>query len=203
VRIKMESKQELTKTKATKESKRVEPRLKVLYKEKIKDELMKKFNYKNVMMIPKLEKIVLSMGVGKAVQDKKKLETAVEDLTNIAGQRAVKSKAKKSIATFKIRQGMEIGCRVTLRRDRMYEFLDRLINVALPRVKDFRGVRVNGFDGRGNFSMGIQEHIIFPEINFDKIDEIKGLNINIVTTAKTDEEAKFLLECFNMPFIKK
>jgi len=199
----MESKQELTKTKATKESKRVEPRLKVLYKEKIKDELMKKFNYKNVMMIPKLEKIVLSMGVGKAVQDKKKLETAVEDLTNIAGQRAVKSKAKKSIATFKIRQGMEIGCRVTLRRDRMYEFLDRLINVALPRVKDFRGVRVNGFDGRGNFSMGIQEHIIFPEINFDKIDEIKGLNINIVTTAKTDEEAKFLLECFNMPFIKK
>ncbi|HOJ62872.1 MAG TPA: 50S ribosomal protein L5 [Spirochaetota bacterium] len=192
------------KTKETKkETKKVEPRLKVLYKEKIRDELMKKFNFKNVMMIPKIEKIVLSMGVGRAVQDKKKLETAVEDLTNIAGQRAVKTKAKKSIATFKIREGMDIGCMVTLRGDRMYEFLDRLINIALPRVKDFRGVKASGFDGRGNFSMGISEHIIFPEINFDKIDEIKGLNINIVTTARNDEEAKYLLQCFNMPFVKR
>ncbi len=190
-------------SKTKKEVKKDEPRLKKLYKEKIKDQLMKKFNFKNVMMIPKIEKIVLSMGVGRAIQDKKKLETAVEDLTNIAGQKAVKTRAKKSIATFKIREGMEIGCRVTLRGDRMYEFLDRLINVSLPRVKDFRGVKVSGFDGRGNFSMGITEHIIFPEINFDKIDEIKGLNINIITTAKNDEEAKFLLECFNMPFVKK
>lgn len=189
--------------KEEKEIKKIEPRLKKMYKEKIRDQLMQKFNFKNVMMIPRIEKIVLSMGVGKAVQDKKKLETAVEDLTNIAGQKAFKTKAKKSIATFKIREGMEIGCKVTLRGDRMYEFLDRLINIALPRVKDFRGVKSSGFDGKGNFSMGIKEHIIFPEINFDKIDEIKGLNINIVTTARKDEDAKFLLECFNMPFLKR
>ena len=181
----------------------MEPRLKTLYKEKIFNDLKKKFDFKNVMMVPKIDKVVLSMGVGKAVQDKKKLESAVTELTAIAGQKAVKTKAKTSIATFKIRTGMEIGCKVTLRGNSMYEFLDRLINVSLPRVKDFRGVKSSGFDGRGNFSMGIVEHLIFPEIDFDKIDEIKGLNINIVTTSRTDEEAKALLECFNMPFVKK
>jgi large subunit ribosomal protein L5 len=181
----------------------MEPRLKILYKEKIIDLLKKKYEYKNFMMIPKVEKIVLNMGVGKAVADKKKLESAVEELGLIAGQKAVKTKAKKSIATFKIRDGMEIGCMVTLRGSRMYEFLDRLVNVSLPRVKDFRGVKSTGFDGRGNFSMGIVEHLIFPEIDFDKIDEIKGLNITIVTSAKTDDEAKSLLEGFNMPFVKR
>ena len=155
------------------------------------------------MMVPKIEKIVLSMGVGKAVQDKKKLESALNELTSIAGQKAVKTKAKSSIATFKIRTGMDIGCKVTLRGNQMYEFLDKLINISLPRVKDFRGVKDSGFDGRGNFSMGIVEHLIFPEIDFDKIDEIKGLNISIVTTAKKDEEAKVLLEAFNMPFVKR
>ena len=179
----------------------MEPRLKTLYKTKIFNELKK--NYPNVMMVPKLSKITLSMGVGAAVQDKKKLETAADELTQIAGQKAVKTKAKKSIAGFKIREGMEIGCMVTLRGDRMYEFLDRLINVSLPRVKDFRGVKASGFDGRGNFSMGIKEHLIFPEVNFEKIDDIKGLNINFVTTAHTDEEAKKLLQMFNMPFVKR
>lgn len=181
----------------------MEPRLKTLYKEKIFNDLMKKFNFKNVMMAPKIEKVVLSMGVGKAVLDKKKLESAVSELTAIAGQKAVKTKAKTSIATFKIREGMEIGCKVTLRGDSMYEFLDRLINISLPRVKDFKGVKSTGFDGRGNFSMGVVEHLIFPEIDFDKIDEIRGLNINITTTARTDEEARALLECFNMPFVKR
>jgi large subunit ribosomal protein L5 len=181
----------------------MEPRLKQLYKDKIVPELKKKYNYKNTMIIPKLEKVVLNMGVGKATIDKKKLESAVEELTLIAGQKAVKTKSKKSIANFKIREGMEIGCFVTLRGSRMYEFLDRLINISLPRVKDFRGVKSSGFDGRGNFSMGITEEIIFPEIDFDKIDEIKGLNISMVTSAKTDEEAKSLLEGFNMPFTKR
>jgi large subunit ribosomal protein L5 len=181
----------------------MEPRLKTLYKEKISTELKQKFNYKNVMMIPKIDKICLNMGVGKATQDKKKIESAVDELTLIAGQKAVKTKAKKSIAAFKIRDGMEIGCMVTLRGKIMYEFLDRLINVSLPRVKDFKGVKSSGFDGRGNFSMGITEHLIFPEIDFDKIDEIKGLNITIVTTARNDEEAKSLLEGFNMPFSKR
>jgi large subunit ribosomal protein L5 len=179
----------------------MEPRLKTLYKTKIFNELKK--NYSNVMMVPKLSKITLSMGVGAAIQDKKKLETAADELTQIAGQRAVKTRAKKSIAGFKLREGMEIGCMVTLRGDRMYEFLDRLINVSLPRVKDFRGVKASGFDGRGNFSMGIKEHLIFPEVNFEKIDDIKGLNINFVTTAQTDEEAKKLLQMFNMPFVKR
>jgi len=181
----------------------MEPRLKQMYKDTVVKELQKKYEYKNVMDIPKIEKIVLSMGVGKAIQDKKKVETAVDDLTLIAGQKAVKTKSKKSIATFKLREGMEIGCMVTLRASRMYEFLDRLINISLPRVKDFKGVKATGFDGRGNFSMGIQEHLIFPEINFDKIDEIKGLNITIVTTAKNDDEAKTLLQLFNMPFVKR
>jgi len=179
----------------------MEPRLKTLYKTKIFNELKK--NYSNVMMVPKLSKITLSMGVGAAIQDKKKLETAADELTQIAGQRAVKTRAKTSIAGFKLREGMEIGCMVTLRGDRMYEFLDRLINVSLPRVKDFRGVKASGFDGRGNFSMGIKEHLIFPEVNFEKIDDIKGLNINFVTTAQTDEEAKKLLQMFNMPFVKR
>ncbi|HOS33798.1 MAG TPA: 50S ribosomal protein L5, partial [Spirochaetota bacterium] len=174
----------------------MEPRLKQMYKDTIVKELQKKYEYENVMDIPKIEKIVLSMGVGKAIQDKKKVETAADDLTLIAGQKAVKTKSKKSIAAFKLRDGMEIGCMVTLRASRMYEFLDRLINISLPRVKDFRGVKATGFDGRGNFSMGIQEHLIFPEINFDKIDEIKGLNITIVTTAKNDDEAKTLLQLF-------
>ncbi|HNZ26550.1 MAG TPA: 50S ribosomal protein L5 [Spirochaetota bacterium] len=181
----------------------MEPRLKQMYKDTIVKELQKKYEYENVMDIPKIEKIVLSMGVGKAIQDKKKVETAADDLTLIAGQKAVKTKSKKSIAAFKLRDGMEIGCMVTLRASRMYEFLDRLINISLPRVKDFRGVKATGFDGRGNFSMGIQEHLIFPEINFDKIDEIKGLNITIVTTAKNDDEAKTLLQLFNMPFVKR
>ncbi len=181
----------------------MEPRLKQMYKDTIVKELQKKYEYENVMDIPKIEKILLSMGVGKAIQDKKKVETAADDLTLIAGQKAVKTKSKKSIAAFKLRDGMEIGCMVTLRASRMYEFLDRLINISLPRVKDFRGVKATGFDGRGNFSMGIQEHLIFPEINFDKIDEIKGLNITIVTTAKNDDEAKTLLQLFNMPFVKR
>ncbi len=179
------------------------PRLKTLYKDKIYNGLKDKFKYKNVMMIPKLEKVVLSMGVGDAIQDKKKLENAVDELTLIAGQKAVKTKAKKSIASFKVREGMEIGCRVTLRGNMMYEFLDRLINITLPRVKDFRGVKATGFDGRGNFSLGITEHLIFPEIDLDKINTIKGLNITIVTTARTDEEAKALLEAFSMPLAKR
>ncbi len=178
----------------------MEPRLKTLYKTKIFNELKK--NYSNVMMVPKLSKITLSMGVGAAIQDKKKLETAAEELTQIAGQRAVKTRAKKSIAGFKLREGMEIGCMVTLRGDRMYEFLDRLINVAFPRIKDFRGIKATGFDGHGNFSVGITEQLIFPEIDFDKIVKIAGMNITIVTSANTDAEAKALLTKFNMPFRK-
>ena len=181
----------------------MEPRLKELYKSKGIDALKSKYNYKNVMMIPKLEKVIISMGLGSAVQDKKKIDNAINELTAIAGQRVVKTKAKKSIAQFKLREGMEIGCKVTLRGDRMYEFLDRLINLSLPSVKDFRGLKPTGFDGRGNYSMGIEEHLIFPEIDYDKIDEIKGMNITIVTTAKTDEEAKELLNIFSMPFRKR
>lgn len=179
------------------------PRLKEKYKKTVVDMMMKKFKYKNIMMVPKLAKIVLNMGVGDAIKDKKILDSAVEDLSMIAGLHAVKTKAKKSIATFKVREGMEIGCRVTLRGNRMYEFLDRLVSIALPRVKDFRGVRIKGFDGRGNFAFGIREHLIFPEINFDKIDTIKGLNIVFVTTARTDEESKYLLDSLNMPFEKR
>jgi len=173
------------------------------YNKKVKPELNKVYSYKNVMMIPKIEKIVINMGVGDAIQDKKKIDSAANDMTLIAGQKAIKTKAKKSIAGFKIRDGMEIGCKVTLRGSRMYEFLDRLINFALPSVKDFRGLKNTGFDGRGNYSLGIQEHLIFPEIDYDKIDEIRGMNITIVTTAKNDEEAKTLLELFDMPFRKK
>jgi large subunit ribosomal protein L5 len=179
------------------------PRLKKVYKDTSKDILTKKFNYKNVMMVPKIEKIVLNIGLGRAIQDKKKLDNAVKELTAIAGQKAIKTKAKKSIASFKLREGMEIGCKVTLRGNRMYEFLDRLINISLPSIKDFRGLKVSGFDGRGSYSLGIEEHLIFPEVSYEKIEDILGLNITIVTTAKTDEEAKELLNIFNMPFRKK
>lgn len=182
--------------------KNYEPRLKKLYREKISPEMFKEFGYKSTMQTPRLEKIVVSMGVGEALQNKKLLDAAIEDLTQITGQKAVKTKAKKSIANFKIRTGQEIGAKVTLRGAMMYEFLDRLINVALPRVKDFRGVNPNGFDGHGNYSLGITEQIIFPEIDFDKIERVAGLNVTIVTTANTDAEAKALLAKFGMPFRK-
>ncbi|MCL2801312.1 MAG: 50S ribosomal protein L5 [Treponema sp.] len=178
------------------------PRLKTIYKEQIAPELLKEFNYKSNMQIPKLSKIVVSMGVGEAIQNKKLLDAAVDTLTQITGQKAVKTKAKKSIANFKIRQGQEIGAKVTLRGKMMYEFFDRLVNVALPRVKDFHGVNQNAFDGHGNYSMGIQEQIIFPEIDFDKIEKVAGLNVVIATTAKTDAEAKAFLSKFGMPFRK-
>jgi len=178
------------------------PRLKKIYKESIAPEMFKEFGYKSTMQTPKVEKIVVSMGVGEALQNKKLLDAAIVDLTNITGQKAVKTKARKSIANFKIREGQEIGARVTLRGTIMYEFLDRLVNVALPRVKDFRGVNQNAFDGRGNYSLGITEQIIFPEIDFDKIERVTGLNIAIVTSAKTDAEGKALLAKFGMPFRK-
>ncbi len=176
------------------------PRLKAEYKGKIRAAMKTEFSYKNDMQIPRLDKIVLNMGVGEAVKDTKKVKQAAEELSQIAGQKAVITKAKKSIAGFRVREEMPLGCKVTLRGDRMYEFLDRLINVALPRVRDFRGVKGNSFDGRGNYAMGLKEHIVFPEINFDKVDEVLGMDIIICTTAKTDAEAKALLKHFNMPF---
>jgi large subunit ribosomal protein L5 len=179
-----------------------EPRLKKIYREQVAPELFKEFGYTSPMQTPRLEKIVVSMGVGEALQDKKLLDAAIDDLTLITGQKAVKTKARKSIANFKIRAGQEIGAKVTLRGAMMYEFLDRLVNAALPRVKDFRGVSQNAFDGHGNYSMGITEQIIFPEIDFDKIKRVAGLNIVIVTTAKTDAEAKAFLSKFGMPFRK-
>jgi large subunit ribosomal protein L5 len=179
-----------------------EPRLKKIYKEKIAPDLFKEFGYKSPMQTPKLEKIVVSMGVGEALQNKKLLDAAINDLTLITGQKAVKTKARKSIANFKIRTGQEIGAKVTLRGAMMYEFLDRLVNIALPRVKDFRGVNQNAFDGHGNYSLGITEQIIFPEIDFDKIERVAGLNVVIVTTARTDAEAKAFLARFGMPFRK-
>ncbi len=175
------------------------PRLKAAYQAKMRAALKAEFGYKNDMQIPRLDKIVLNMGVGEAVKDTKKVKQAAEELGQIAGQKAVITKARKSIATFRVREEMPLGCKVTLRGDRMYEFLDRLINVALPRVRDFRGVKP-AFDGRGNFAMGLKEHIVFTEINFDKVDEILGMDIIICTTAKTDAEAKALLKHFNMPF---
>ena len=175
------------------------PRLKAEYKAKIRAALKEEFGYKNDMQIPRLDKIVLNMGVGEAVKDTKKVKQAAEELGQIAGQKAVITKAKNSIAGFRVREEMPLGCKVTLRGDRMYEFLDRLINVALPRVRDFRGVKPS-FDGRGNFAMGLKEQIVFPEIDFDKVDEILGMDIIIVTTAKTDAEGKALLKQFNMPF---
>lgn len=179
------------------------PRLWVKYKEEIVPQLKTHFGYKNIMQVPKIEKISLNVGVGEATQDAKFLEGAVSDLTAIAGQKAVVTRAKKSISNFKLREGVAIGCRVTLRREQMYEFLDRLISLALPRVRDFRGVKDSGFDGRGNFTLGIREQIVFPEINYDKVVKIRGLNITIVTTAKTDEEAYELLKQFGMPFQKR
>jgi len=178
------------------------PRLKKTYREQIAPDLMKEFGYKTPMQTPRLEKVVVSMGVGEALQNKKLLDAAIDDLTLITGQKAVKTKARKSIANFKIRTGQEIGAKVTLRGTMMYEFLDRLLNVALPRVKDFRGVSQNAFDGRGNYSLGITEQIIFPEIDFDKIERVAGLNIAIVTTARTDAEARAFLSKLGMPFRK-
>ena len=179
-----------------------EPRLKKIYREQVAPEMIKEFNYKTPMQTPRLEKIVVSMGVGEALQNKKLLDAAIDDLTLITGQKAVKTKARKSIANFKIREGQEIGAKVTLRGTMMYEFLDRLVNVALPRVKDFRGINQNAFDGHGNYSLGLTEQIIFPEIDFDKIERVAGLNIAIVTTARTDAEAKSFLSKFGMPFRK-
>jgi large subunit ribosomal protein L5 len=176
------------------------PRLKAEYAGTIRPAMKTEFSYKNDMQIPRLEKIVLNMGVGEAVKDTKKVKQAAEELTQIAGQKAVITHAKKSIAGFRVREEMPLGCKVTLRGDRMYEFLDRLITVALPRVRDFRGVKGTSFDGRGNYAMGLKEHIVFPEINFDKVDEVLGMDIIICTTAKTDAEAKALLKHFNMPY---
>ena len=175
-------------------------RLKDLYKDEIVNAMIKKFGYKNNMEVPKLDKIVINMGVGEAKDNAKALESAVKDLETIAGQKVVTTKAKKAVANFKIREGMPIGCKVTLRGERMYEFLDRLVNLALPRVRDFRGVSADSFDGRGNYALGIKEQIIFPEIEHDKIDKVRGMDVIITTTAKTDEEARELLRCFNMPF---
>jgi large subunit ribosomal protein L5 len=177
------------------------PRLKAIYKDRVRAALKEEFGYKNDMMIPKLEKIVLNIGAGsEAVRDSKKVKSAQDDLSTIAGQRAVVTKAKKSIAGFRVREEMPLGTMVTLRGDRMYEFLDRVITVAMPRIRDFRGVKGTSFDGRGNYAFGLKEHIVFPEINFDKVDEVWGMDIVICTTAKTDAEAKALLKLFNMPF---
>ena len=177
-------------------------RLKDQYTAEIVPALTKKFGYENVMQVPKLDKIVINMGGGEAKENPKALESAVADLEQITGQKAVLTKAKNSIANFKIREGMNIGCKVTLRGEKMYEFLDRLVNLALPRVRDFRGVNPNSFDGRGNYALGIKEQFIFPEIEFDKVDKVRGMDIIFVTTAKTDEEARELLTLFNMPFAK-
>lgn len=177
-------------------------RLKELYNNEIIEALTKKFGYKNIMEVPKLDKIVINMGVGEAKENAKLLESAVKDMETITGQKAVLTKAKNSVANFKIREGMAIGCKTTLRGEKMYEFLDRLVNLALPRVRDFRGVNPNAFDGRGNYALGIKEQIIFPEIEYDKIDKTRGMDIIFVTTAKTDEEARELLRLFNMPFAK-
>ena len=177
-------------------------RLKEQYENEIKDAMIKKFGYKNTMEVPKLDKIVVNMGVGEAKENAKLLEAAVKDMEAITGQKAVTTKAKNAIANFKIRENMPIGCKVTLRGEKMYEFADRLINLALPRVRDFRGVNPNAFDGRGNYALGIKEQIIFPEIEYDKVDKVRGMDIIFGTTAKTDEEARELLTLFNMPFAK-
>ena len=175
-------------------------RLKTLYENEIRPQLTQEFNYRNIMEVPRLQSVVLNMGLGEAIQNIKILDNAVEELALIAGQKPVITRAKKSIASFKLRENMPIGCMVTLRRDRMFDFLDKLIHVALPRVRDFRGVSPKSFDGRGNYTLGIREHIIFPEINYDKIDKIKGMNITIVTSSRTDEEGRLLLKLLGMPF---
>lgn len=175
-------------------------RLQELYNKEMVPQLIKDLEYKNIMQVPKLEKIVVNMGLGEAIQNVKILDSAVEEMALITGQKAVITKAKKSIATFKLRQGMPIGCMVTLRKDKMYEFLDRLVNVSLARVRDFKGVSPKAFDGKGNYSLGVKEQLIFPEINYDKVDKIKGMNITIVTSAKSDEEGRALLKLMGMPF---
>ncbi|MCC8028365.1 MAG: 50S ribosomal protein L5 [Lachnospiraceae bacterium] len=177
-------------------------RLKEVYQNEIIDVMMKKFGYKNVMQVPKLEKIVINMGVGEAKENAKILESAMHDLEIISGQKPIRTIAKKSVANFKLREGMAIGCKVTLRGEKMYEFADRLINLTLPRVRDFRGVNPNSFDGRGNYALGIKEQLIFPEIEYDKIDKVRGMDVIFVTTAQTDEEGRELLRLFNMPFTK-
>ena len=177
-------------------------RLKDQYQNEIVDAMIKKFGYKNIMEVPKLDKVVINMGVGEAKDNAKLLESAIADMEKIAGQKAVVTRAKNSVANFKIREGMPIGCKVTLRGEKMYEFVDRLINLALPRVRDFRGVNPNAFDGRGNYALGIKEQLIFPEIEYDKIDKVRGMDVIFVTTANTDEEARELLKLFNMPFAK-
>ena len=177
-------------------------RLKELYTNEIMEAMNKKFGYKNVMQVPKLDKIVINMGVGEAKENAKLLDAAIADMELITGQKAIATKAKKSVANFKIREGMPIGCKVTLRGEKMYEFADRLINLALPRVRDFRGVNPNAFDGRGNYALGIKEQLIFPEVEYDKVDKVRGMDIIFVTTANTDEEARELLKLFNMPFAK-
>ena len=177
-------------------------RLKEMYQNEIVEAMIKKFGYKNIMEVPKLDKVVINMGVGEAKDNHKVLESAVADLEKITGQKAVITKARKSVANFKIREGMAIGCKVTLRGKKMYEFVDRLINLSLPRVRDFRGVNPDAFDGRGNYALGIKEQLIFPEIEYDKIDKVRGMDVIFVTTAKTDEEARELLKLFNMPFTK-
>src|SRR5215472_13264785 len=179
-----------------------EPRLKSAYRERIRARLREEFSYTNEMQIPKLDKIVLNMGIGEAVNDSKKVQAAIKDLTAIAGQKPAPTRARKSIAGFKLRENMVIGAKVTLRKDRMYEFLDRLITIALPRVKDFRGLNGNSFDGRGNYAMGLKEHIVFPEINYDQIDQMWGMDIIVATTAKTDDEARALLKEFQFPFVQ-
>lgn len=176
------------------------PRLKKLYDATIRAQLTEQFGYKNVMEVPRLEKIVINMAVGDATQDKKKVDAAVQDMLAIAGQKPVVTKAKTSIAQFKLREGMPIGCKVTLRKERMYEFLDRLVTIALPRVRDFRGINPKSFDGRGNYAMGLKEQLVFPEINYDKIEKIRGMDIIFTTSARTDDEARALLKAFNMPF---
>ena len=177
-------------------------RLKETYNNEIVDAMTKKFGYKNIMEVPKLDKVVINMGVGEAKDNAKILDSAVKDLETIAGQKAVLTRAKNSVANFKIREGQAIGCKVTLRGEKMYEFVDRLINLALPRVRDFKGINPNGFDGHGNYSLGLREQLIFPEIEYDKVDKVRGMDVIFVTTAKTDEEARELLTLFNMPFQK-
>lgn len=180
---------------------RQKTRMQSLYEEQVKAALVKEFNYENPMQVPRIEKIVINMGVGEATQDKKKVDVAAAEMMAIAGQKPVICRARKSVASFKLREGMPIGCKVTLRRDRMFEFLDRLITIALPRVKDFRGVNPKSFDGNGNYAMGLKEQIVFPEVSYDKIDKIRGMDIIITTTAKTDDEARALLRAFGMPFV--
>ena len=177
-------------------------RLKDLYKDGIVDAMIKKFGYKNIMEVPKLDKIVINMGVGEAKENAKVLDSAVKDLETITGQKVVLTRAKNSVANFKIREGMPIGCKTTLRGEKMYDFMDRLVNLALPRVRDFRGVSADSFDGRGNYALGVKEQLIFPEIEYDKVEKVRGMDVIVVTTAKTDEEARELLRLFGMPFAK-